>query len=177
MSTTWFSSDHHFWHKNVIKFTYPSGKDRTQFEDIVEHNEHLITQHNSVVQPNDKVYLLGDIAWNSKAIECIKRMNGRKILVMGNHDKQKANSYLGCVDDLKGVVCISKGINAVATHVPIHPCQLEHRFNCNIHGHMHGYCIDDPRYINVSMEQINFTPISLDDIITQHEKQMRGFNQ
>ena len=54
------------------------------------------------------------------------------------------------------------------THIPIHPGQLN-RFDANIHGHIHDRKIDDKRYVNVSVEQINYTPISLDEVLYRRE--------
>lgn len=168
MSNIWFASDHHFGHKNIIKFTGPNGDPaRSIFESIEEHNEALVENHNAVVDKNDRVYLLGDVCWNSAAIKYLKALKGNKVLVMGNHDQQKVTSYLGSVNSVKGAMTLQKpkhGISAILTHIPVHPCQLEYRFNCNIHGHMHSFNINDPKYINVSMEQINYTPISLDEL-------------
>jgi calcineurin-like phosphoesterase family protein len=55
------------------------------------------------------------------------------------------------------------------THIPVHYCELEYRFKKNIHGHMHEKVVlfndkPDSRYINVSCEQINYTPIALEEI-------------
>lgn len=47
----------------------------------------------------------------------------------------------------------------ILTHIPVHPYQLEYRFKYNIHGHMHSKALDDPRYICVSAERVNLTPI------------------
>lgn len=174
----WFCSDHHLGHANVIKFEGPNGHPaRTIFSSIEEHNEYIIEKHNSVVRPCDKVYIVGDLCWNSSSINLVKRMTGNKILIMGNHDKQKTKSYLNCIGELRGVVYLSKEINAIITHIPVHPAQLEHRFEYNIHGHLHCHRINDPRYLNVSMEQIDYTPIDLDEVILRLTNQMKEFEE
>lgn len=81
--TTWFTSDTHFGHKNIIKFC-----DRP-FKDVSHMNEILINNWNSVVHPEDTVYHLGDVAlgpweaWNG----VLSRLNGTKHLVIGNHER------------------------------------------------------------------------------------------
>ncbi len=50
------------------------------------------------------------------------------------------------------------------THIPIHEASKS-RFAANIHGHLHTNVINDPWYINVSVEQIDFTPISWDVLV------------
>ncbi len=167
----WFCSDHHIGHKNIIKFEGPQGDPaRTLFNSIEEHNEALVENHNSVVKPEDKVFMLGDVCWNSRAVQYVKRMNGRKILIMGNHDNQKANAYLNAFQDIKGVLYFND-LQAIMTHIPVHPGQLEYRFKCNIHGHLHSHTVGDPRYLNVAMEQINYTPINLDEVKRRLELQ------
>ena len=163
MNDIWFCSDHHLGHKSIINFKgYNEDPARTIFSSIEEHNEYLVECHNKVVKPNDKVYMLGDICWNSSSVNYLKRMAGNKFLIMGNHDKQKTKSYLNCVHELRGCLYLNE-LKAILTHIPVHPGQLEHRFECNIHGHLHTYNINDPKYLNVSMEQINYTPINLEE--------------
>lgn len=81
--TTWFSSDFHLQHKNIIKF------DGRPFKDIDHHDEMLIKHFNDVVMPWDTLIVLGDVALGPwpVGIEKICRFNGRKVLVPGNHDR------------------------------------------------------------------------------------------
>jgi hypothetical protein len=93
-------------------------------------------------------------------------MNGEKVLVKGNHDHCKAEQYLKYFKDIRGVDPHMKGF--VLSHVPLHPDCLE-RWGTNIHGHLHSNRImlgntPDPRYVSACMEQINYTPISLEEI-------------
>jgi calcineurin-like phosphoesterase family protein len=53
----------------------------------------------------------------------------------------------------------------ILTHCPIHPSQLEYRYKYNIHGHVHENSINDPRYINVSAEVIDYTPKTLEELL------------
>lgn len=77
----YFSSDSHFWHNNVIKYC------SRPFTSIEEMNEALVANWNSIVKPEDTVYYLGDFSLAFRAVETFSfRLNGRKILVPGNHD-------------------------------------------------------------------------------------------
>lgn len=79
--TIYFSSDHHFYHANVIKYC------NRPYSSIEEMNEKLIANWNSVVQPEDTVYYLGDFSLAFRPVELYsKRLNGVKKLVAGNHD-------------------------------------------------------------------------------------------
>jgi calcineurin-like phosphoesterase family protein len=79
----WFYSDPHFGHENVVlKFG------RSEFKDAKEMNELLIKNYNEVVRPEDVVYFMGDVYFGGeeKLWTILKRMNGTKILIRGNHD-------------------------------------------------------------------------------------------
>lgn len=81
---TWFTSDTHFSHKNIINL----GAGRP-FKDIQHHNEMLVKNWNNVVSPTDTVFHLGDVAlgpWPD-GLSYVKRLNGHKVLVPGNHDR------------------------------------------------------------------------------------------
>ena len=137
-----------------------------------EMDEYMIQRWNSVVGYNDIVYHLGDVAMSTKGLECVKRLNGRKRLVMGNHEHAKNKFYYECgFEELYGVAVFIKN-QFVMTHVPVHPCSIEHRWKRNVHGHMHDNFVrhpkwdskPDPRYLCVSVEQTDYRPISFDEI-------------
>lgn len=85
MQNIWFTSDHHFGHNNVIKFCH------RPFDNVDDMRESLIQRHNEVVKKGDLVYVLGDMFWRSegkdKAVETLRRMNGQKYYVWGNHEE------------------------------------------------------------------------------------------
>jgi calcineurin-like phosphoesterase family protein len=107
---------------------------------------------NNVVKPEDKVYHLGDVGF--KNFEYMKRvfdyLNGTKILIKGNHDNLKLSQYAQMFKDVRATHTLDK---FVLSHIPIHPDSLA-RWKANIHGHTHANNLDDPRYINVSVEQL-----------------------
>jgi len=76
-----FTSDHHFWHANVIKYcTRP-------FATVEEMNEMMVKYWNETVGPDDTVYCLGDFSMAFRSVEVYtRRLNGTKYLVPGNHD-------------------------------------------------------------------------------------------
>ncbi len=81
--TTWFTSDTHFGHENIIKYC-----DRP-FGSVDEMNKTIIRNWNSYVAPEDIVYHLGDVALGqiTDSLNCVSALNGHKILVLGNHDR------------------------------------------------------------------------------------------
>lgn len=178
MPNTFLASDTHLGHRLMVE-TRP-------WATLEEHDEAIIENWNKVVGKNDVVWHLGDVVMNHNKLSLAARLNGRKKLVMGNHDTHPISEYLEIFEEVRG----SKELaGMILTHIPIHPWQLK-RWGTNVHGHLHKTvvmlsvdenellyedhgCIEthyapipepDPRYICVSMEQINYTPISLEEV-------------
>jgi calcineurin-like phosphoesterase family protein len=129
----------------------------------------MAAMHNAVVRPKDKVYFLGDVTMHKSArsLDILAKLNGEKILIKGNHDTCKIAAYMQHFKDIRAVHSVDK---IVLTHVPVHPESLS-RWRGNVHGHLHSRevllplaKIPDKRYFNVSVERINYTPISLDEV-------------
>lgn len=165
---TFLISDTHFGHKNILSFKRNDGTSlRPAFNSIEEHDEFLIDNWNKVVSPTDKIYHLGDVGFYnvSKLLEIMSRLNGRKVLIKGNHDNLKLSQYAQCFSDVRAYHVLDK---FVLSHIPIHPESVT-RWKGNIHGHLHANTLDDSRYINVSCEQINYTPISFEELKKMNE--------
>lgn len=126
----------------------------------------LIDNWNSVVNEGDRVYVLGDVAINRRCLSTLGSLKGRLVLVKGNHDIFKLKDYLPYFDDIRAYVVgnTHKGFRYILSHIPIHPNSLA-RFNKNIHGHLHSNTLNDPRYICVSVEQTNYFPVDLNELI------------
>lgn len=169
-----FSSDFHFGHQKPYNtFLRPDGRFlRYEFANAEEGDEAMIDRHNKVVKDNDRVYMVGDIVFHKRDLHKVGRMKGRKVLIKGNHDLLDASDYLQYFDDIRG---IHQFAGMVITHIPIHPASLA-RWGFNVHGHLHWNQVKkldtlgnetdivDPRYFNVSVERINYTPISLEEV-------------
>jgi calcineurin-like phosphoesterase family protein len=175
-------SDHHLGHTNSWeKFKLSDGSPLRPFTSTEEMNETMIERHNAKVKEQDTVYFLGDVVINKKYLELVKRMNGRKILVRGNHDIFKDEDYREVgFEQIHGVrVFVDKFI---LSHIPLHPDCVSERFRVNVHGHLHanqvmrtrtnmvhGYMTGlvtepDPQYLCVCVEQTDFTPLHFDEV-------------
>jgi len=158
MSGVFFIGDTHFGHKAIVT----KYKTRPGFTTIEEHDEAIVKAWNSVVTgKRDLVFHMGDVAFGS--IDILERLNGRKILIRGNHDELPTTEYLKYFEEIHGVI---KYKNMWLSHMPMHPQEF-YRKVCNIHGHIHDpkKAVDDPRYICVSVEYLDkMKPISLDEI-------------
>jgi calcineurin-like phosphoesterase family protein len=169
---TFFISDTHFGHKKILLLDPEQGK---RWGNIEERDEEMVKLWNATVTPSDEVFHLGDLAFmaRSRLRPLMGRLNGRKFLLMGNHDKYPASYYSEFFKVLRqpypwrGRVAL--------THAPIHPMCLGGRWHTNIHGHTHknivrrggfgGRAFKDPRYVNVAVEQTEFRPIHADEVM------------
>lgn len=161
-----FFSDIHFGHKNLVQ-------QLRKFQDEFYHDEHIIEQWNKkVLSPKDIIYILGDITMEKiNSYPQLDRLRGIKHVVSGNHDlRQHCRELLKYVDSISGMIDY-KGF--ILTHCPIHE-SIVHESRGNIHGHIHGNHIllsngeRDPRYLNVCAEVINYTPITMEELLAKY---------
>lgn len=154
-------SDLHLGHENILIFTH-NDRPLRPFSSLTEMHVQIIERWNKVVTAKDKVYVLGDVAFTREGLHLMAMLNGRKRLVMGNHDLYKAKEYLKYFDELYGVRQIDR---IWMTHMPMHGDSVsQKRVLLNVHGHLHANIIDHPKYVNVSVEQIDFTPLHWDEL-------------
>ena len=160
-------SDTHFFHENIIKYCY-----RT-FKTLDEQDRILLSNWNNTVKETDMVIHLGDIAFSKNAarlIKVIKELNGRKILVQGNHDKRSRHWYM--TNGFEFACDSFVWDNIIFTHRPISRDNID-RWRLNIHGHIHEKLEKDKRFTNISVEQIKYTPIKLLRVIDNALKGVR----
>lgn len=173
MHNIFLIGDPHLSHQGMVMFKRDDGSPLRAFATIEEHDETMIANWNSVVRPVDKVYVMGDLVMKAKKqIHIMERLNGKKVLIKGNHDIGELKVYLPYFYDIRAFHILD---NFAITHIPIHPDCLG-RFRGNIHAHTHQRSMllpddgtppesrIDPRYFCVSAEQINYTPIEWNDL-------------
>lgn len=99
-ASTWLASDPHFGHKNIADYEPLRGiwKDLgySSMEDMI------IKKHNEVVKPDDSVLFLGDFSWDNPQ-NWIHKLNGKKYLILGNHDRKGDTSYIGFEGIFRGI--------------------------------------------------------------------------
>lgn len=183
---TYFISDLHLGHKNIYNMPFPASNGRgrmREFNNFEECESYLVQQYNNVVEPNDKVYFLGDIFFNKERAELIlPQLKGNKFLVMGNHDnKGDVSFYRQFFQKVHGVLYMKKQ-KCIVSHMPVHPyllgeTEFGRRFEYNIHGHTHDHYVmngskRDPQYLNCSVEAVNYIPRTLDELISMNGEQL-----
>ena len=137
---TWITSDLHFGHTNIIKYC---PKTRGHFKDADHMNSEMIRMWNERVSPEDLVYILGDVAFmpTAEAVKTLKRLNGDKILIEGNHDRKALNDhvYRSCFKEIHPYLTITHDkTRVVLFHYPIMEWDQMHRGSVHFHGHVHG---------------------------------------
>lgn len=173
MPNIWFISDTHFWSENIIKYC------NRPFANAEEMNEAIIANWNSVVQPEDTVYHLGDFVMHeSENIPPIlDRLNGHIILVRGNHDTRRKLSVFEQYPEkveIKDIAYIQyKKLFFVACHMPMTNTDFldmvvkDNSEVVSVHGHVHDKCpLFTPKThsFNVSADVTGFTPVHIDKI-------------
>ena len=187
MPAVFLTSDTHFGHAGVCRFTHPDDPEvkLRPWTDPDEMDEEMIRRWNDRVRPSDKVYHLGDVVINRKALKTLARLNGDKVLIRGNHDIFRDDEYREHFRELRAYHVMN---GLILSHIPVHEASLG-RFGCNIHGHLHANRVMkargvdtrtgeilysdeiDPRYYNVSVEQTDFAPILFEDVLKRITEQ------
>jgi len=155
----WLISDTHFDHENIIKYC---GR---PFTDVKEMNKCLLRNWNIVVKDSDTVYFLGDTSFGRRSkntLYWIRRLNGKIIYIRGNHESIAIGK--------RYEVLKYKGYRFLLVH---DPKDVKSFGGWIIHGHEHNnnlrkypFINGEKRTINVSIEPINYKPVSLDWIIS-----------
>jgi calcineurin-like phosphoesterase family protein len=170
MPAIFLTSDTHFGHAGVCHFLREEGTKLRPWDNPEDMDEEMVKRWNDTVRPNDKVYHLGDVVINRKALKILDRLNGDKVLIKGNHDIFKLNDYSPYFRDIRSYHVMN---GTILSHIPLHESAL-YRFGTNIHGHLHtnrvmteiwGEYKIDPRYHCVCVEQTGFAPILFEDVI------------
>jgi calcineurin-like phosphoesterase family protein len=158
MNKIFIISDTHFFHDNIIKYC------NRPFDDIDSMNHNMIHNWNNTVSRLDTVYHLGDVTFGSfeKTKELMFMLNGKKILIKGNHDKLSDKQYneLGFNKIYDHPIILESFY--ILSHKPMFiSCNMPYR---NICGHVHDMELQKELFYNVSVEKINYTPIPFDTI-------------
>lgn len=180
MPAVFLVSDTHFGHAGVCRFLREDGTKLRPWDNPEDMDEFMVEAWNQRVRPNDKVYHLGDVVINRRALKTLGRLNGDKVLIRGNHDIFRDTDYREYFRELRAYHVMN---GCILSHIPVHEASLG-RFGVNIHGHLHANRVKrvigidtlgtvpelvygtepDLRYHCVCVEQTNFAPILLEDV-------------
>jgi len=176
MPAVFLVSDTHFGHENTCtKFKREDGSPLRPFANAEEMDEEMVKRWNERVGPKDKVYHLGDVVMGRRHLNTLRRLNGDKVLIKGNHDIFKLEDYIPHFRDIRGYHVMN---GMILSHVPVHEESLG-RFGTNIHGHLHANRVMrktahgteeiDPRYFSACVELHDFAPVLFEDAVKMIE--------
>jgi len=170
-----FTSDTHFHHERVIEY---GGR---PFQNASDMEQQLIANWNAVVRANDRVYHLGDFSFGSpeKWLSVLSRLNGRIVLVRGNHDAKAVKSpqvrerFEFVADYLEEKI---DGHFVVMQHYALVEWNRAHYGSFMLHGHHHGALEAQNasiRRMDVGMDAFfkgRYAPVSWDEVRTELNK-------
>lgn len=154
-----FISDTHWHHSNIIKYC------NRPFTSVEEMDEKMVQNWNSVVKPSDKVYHLGDVYFPKKANSELffSRLNGTKVLILGNHDNGKDQTLLKVFKRVYAYRILPE-LGLFLSHVPIQKDSINRRCKWNLHGHTHDKGSPEGPYKSACVELIDYTPIAYESL-------------
>ncbi len=174
---TFFISDTHFGHINIMKYC------KRPFTSVEEMDEAMIEKWNAKVGYGDTVYIIGDFAWKKSTVPYLcTRLKGKKILIVGNHDEgwvRKENhpnfAYFDEVIDYKLITVDDRPVTLC--HYPMVEWKNSRKDDSPrqgylIHGHIHNNYSDEYRYmlrhpnaLNAGADVNNLEPVTFDELI------------
>ena len=162
MPKVWFTADTHFGHDAIREYC------ARPFATVEAMDTALVTIWNSVVQPGDIVWHLGDFALGRKVDErwlqrLFRRLHGQKSLVIGNHDGP-ATKALPWQSQHQIAECAVNGQRIVMCHYPLRTWAGSVHGAIHLHGHEHGRAPPWPGACDVGVDAWQFAPVSLDRI-------------
>lgn len=182
-----YIADWHYGHNNCLHF------DNRPFKTVEEMNAALVNNWNDVVATEDIVYVLGDMFWckAGEAQHVLDQLNGRKILIRGNHDRNIDGHFEQKIEKIADYLEVEDGgCHIVLCHYPI-PCFKNHFYGWyHLYGHVHNSfeyaMMEHDKYmmkeiydrpcqmfnVGAMMPWMAYTPRTFDEIVTgaQHEQ-------
>jgi calcineurin-like phosphoesterase family protein len=190
--TVWYTSDHHFFHRNIIELC------ARPFRDAEEMNAALINNWNDRVAYDDTVWVLGDVALDKRKLNVVMELNGTKHLIAGNHDTCWAGHrrIRDNPDRLRGEVAryevagfdrvyasgfasphlLGNGLEVALSHLPYRgDSHAEDRYADQrlvdeglplLCGHVHEKWTVSGRQVNVGVDVWHYAPVSEEEIIS-----------
>ncbi|MBU2852943.1 metallophosphoesterase [Acidithiobacillus ferriphilus] len=160
MPQTWFTSDLHLGHKNIIQYC------QRPFASVEEMDHALIRAWNDRVEANDTVYVLGDFAFESgvKARSALRQLAGRKILILGNHDRSNDWAGEGWAEVHEAKLIEVGHTRLYLHHYPLRDWPGKWQRTIHLYGHVHGRLEPVPGSMDVGVDSWGGAPVSLDEV-------------
>jgi len=166
-----FTADHHFSHKNVIKYC------KRPFNSVEEMDAVMIERWNAVVNPDDTVYHLGDFTLGDYEIfmNARKKLKGKIKIIPGGHDWRWMEDYLGVYSTEILTPLYSLELNVqeekkhplviVLCHFSMRVWDRSHYGSLHLYGHSHGNLAGHGKSMDVGVDTNRFYPYFLEEIV------------
>lgn len=160
---TFFTSDTHFGHENIIKYA------NRPFENAQDMDDALIYNINQTCKPTDFLFHLGDWGWRNKErnYDLASKVNCNMILLLGNHDDSRMRicPYFLQIENYMEIIVDGQYI--VLMHYPILSWNRQHKekYSIMLHGHCHGNIFEDDQRMDVGVDCHDYVPISLATVL------------
>ena len=160
---TFFTSDTHFGHGNVIKLS------SRPFVNLEEMDEAIIANWNACVRQSDTVWHLGDFTWakGDEAEAYLKRLNGKVNLVWGNHDSEAVRGWPRWSSSQFGTEIHLDGRRITLCHYAMRVWNKSHRGALMLYGHSHGNLTGSTQSLDVGVDYWDMRPVSLGEILAR----------
>lgn len=161
---TYFTSDTHFGHAGMMS---PRMNRPRSFPSVEAMNEAMLQFWNNRVRPGDEIYHLGDFAYGASAAMCretFSRLNGRKHLILGNHDAARTTS-LPWYSQQQMAAPVVEGVRIVLCHYALRTWEGLHRGAIHAYGHSHGSLPGTARSLDVGVDDWGFRVVTMSEIL------------
>jgi len=179
MTKIFFTADLHLKHTNLIKHGIRN------FKDCEEHDNTILTNWNNKVKKGDLVYIVGDVVWGQD-FSILKKFNGQKIIIKGNHDKTKdldlakKNNYISNWFHNKTINVNSEPFGKVSiamNHFPMRSWDRSFYGSVLLYGHCHGSMGDYNLSTDIGVDCWNYTPVSTEEVIKYFKDKLIEFKK
>ena len=161
------TADNHYGHNKIRDYCH------RPFANVTEMDEVMIANWNKVVAPQDEIHVVGDFAFcctMDYALGIMKRLNGTKHLVVGNHDQlalEMNNIRPGTWKTIKDISEINiQGQRIILCHYPIAEGHWHHAYKGTwmLFGHVHGTFQNKGKSLDIGVDCWDYTPVSFQDL-------------
>lgn len=172
MANSWFTSDSHFGHENIIKYV------KRPFANANEADEFMIQEWNKRVKPEDTIYHNGDFCLGvpdkfKYSQNIIRRLNGNIEFLMGNHDPENwlsknVNPGFRSIGQYREIKV--NGQSIVLFHYALRTWRHDLRGTWHLYGHSHAALPGYGKSFDVGVDAWKFSPVHFDEIKQKMDK-------
>jgi calcineurin-like phosphoesterase family protein len=161
----YFTSDHHFCHAAARTFY------RRPFASVADMDREMVARWNSVVEPGDDVWHLGDFVVRQspeRVAYLVEMLHGRKHLIVGNNDDAAVTACAGWHSVQPYAEVTVDGAMLVLCHYQFRTWRDMGKGAVNLHAHSHGRLKPLGRQFDVGVDVWDFRPVRLADLRRKH---------